>query len=115
MERRSGNASGRKRRAYNQLTAIEKQIKQKVQEMLEEAERVESGEDARYGRDGTHQELPPELANHAEADGEDPSSQAAVGRGNQGKAEKARTSGAPPVASIAMRQLRNAIRERPSR
>ena len=56
------NASREATSRYNDLSAQEERLKRKVQEMLQDAERVDQEEDARYGAAGTQQDLPPELA-----------------------------------------------------
>ena len=56
------NASPEETVRYKQLCASEERLTRRVREMFEEAERVDREEDARYGRQGKPQDLPPELA-----------------------------------------------------
>ena len=56
------NASKHKAMSYGRMQEDEKRLKEEVKKLLQQAERVDAEEDARYGRDRTGDELPAELA-----------------------------------------------------
>jgi transposase len=56
------NASKHKAMSYGRMQENEKRLKEDVKKLLQQAERVDAEEDARYGRDRTGDELPAELA-----------------------------------------------------
>jgi len=56
------NASREQTVRYGQLEDREERLQQRVREILEEAERADAEEDARYGRGRKEPDLPPELA-----------------------------------------------------
>ena len=56
------NASKHKAMSYGRMQEEEKQIKEEVKRLLEQAEATDAEEDTRYGRDKTGEELPAELA-----------------------------------------------------
>src|SRR6478736_3874660 len=61
------NASREQTVRYGQLEDREERLQQRVREILEEAEREDAEEDARYGRGRKEPDLPPELATVATA------------------------------------------------
>jgi transposase len=63
IERRlvEDNASKHKAMSYDRMLEKEKQLKAEVKQLLEQAETADAQEDARYGKDRTGDELPPEL------------------------------------------------------
>jgi transposase len=56
------NASKHKAMSYGRMQEDEKRLRTEVKRLLEEAEKVDAEEDARYGRDRNGDELPAELA-----------------------------------------------------
>jgi transposase len=56
------NASKHKAMSYGRMQEDEKRLKEEVKKLLQQAERVDAEEDARYGRDRSGDELPAELA-----------------------------------------------------
>src|SRR6202171_1268036 len=56
------NASKHKAMSYGRMQEDEKRLRAEVKRLLEQAEKVDAEEDARYGRDRTGDELPAELA-----------------------------------------------------
>jgi transposase len=56
------NASKHKAMSYGRMQEDEKRLRAEVRRLLEQAERVDAEEDARYGRDRRGDELPAELA-----------------------------------------------------
>src|SRR5256885_11262224 len=56
------NASKHKAMSYGRMQADEKRLQAEVKRLLEQAEKVDVEEDARYGRDQSGDELPTELA-----------------------------------------------------
>jgi len=56
------NASKHKAMSYGRMQEDEKRLRAEVKRLLEQAEKVDAEEDARYGRDRSGDELPEELA-----------------------------------------------------
>jgi transposase len=56
------NASKHKAMSYGRMQEDEKRLRAEVKRLLEQAEKVDADEDARYGREGSGDELPAELA-----------------------------------------------------
>lgn len=56
------NASKHKAMSYGRMQEDEKRLRAEVKRLLEQAEKVDAEEDARYGRDRSGDELPAELA-----------------------------------------------------
>jgi transposase len=56
------NASKHKAMSYARMGAAEEELKGEVARLLQQAERIDAEEDARYGKDRRGDELPPELA-----------------------------------------------------
>src|ERR1700682_4151546 len=56
------NASKHKAMSYGRMQEDEKRLRAEVKRLLEQAEKVDGEEDARYGRDQSGDELPAELA-----------------------------------------------------
>jgi transposase len=56
------NASKHKAMSYGRMEEEEKRLKKEVKRLLAEAEASDAEEDARYGKDGSGEELPAELA-----------------------------------------------------
>lgn len=56
------NASKHKAMSYGRMNAEEKRLREKVRQLLKQAERVDAEEDARYGKNRRGNELPDELA-----------------------------------------------------
>ena len=56
------NASKHKAMSYGRMQEDERRLRAEVRRLLEQAERVDAEEDARYGRDRSGDELPAELA-----------------------------------------------------
>src|SRR5205807_5680186 len=57
-----GNASKHKAMSYGRMQEDEKRLQAEVKRLLEQAEKVDAEEDARYGRERSGDELPAELA-----------------------------------------------------
>src|SRR5690242_21945403 len=56
------NASKHKAMSYGRMQEDQKRLRGEVKRLLEQAEKVDAEEDARYGRDRSGDELPAELA-----------------------------------------------------
>src|SRR5438093_2565070 len=56
------NASKHKAMSYGRMQEDEKRLRAEAKRLLEQAEKVDAEEDARYGRDRSGDELPAELA-----------------------------------------------------
>jgi hypothetical protein len=56
------NASKHKAMSYGRMQEDEKRLQAEVKRLLEQAEKTDAEEDARYGREGSGDELPAELA-----------------------------------------------------
>jgi hypothetical protein len=59
------NASKHKAMSYGRMTAVEQQLEQEVQALLEQAEQADAADDAQYGPGQRGQDLPEELARRA--------------------------------------------------
>src|SRR5450631_419679 len=60
--KRKANASKHKAMSHDRMGEKEKQLKEEVQQLLEQAENADTEEDARHGKDRRGDELPAELA-----------------------------------------------------